>query len=97
MEKEKKSKGEKAIEKAVSTFMKFQAEADERYQKYEEERWKRETETEEKRRRDEREHEMRLFQMLGQMITPRERRVQDSYTTFTSPPNQPFNYDYEPY
>ena len=33
---------------------------------------KRETELEEKRRKDEREHEMRMIQLLGQMIAPRD-------------------------
>ena len=61
MEKEKKSKGEKAMEKAIASFMKYQRKADERFQKLEEERWLREAEVE--KRRDEREHEIRL---LGQ-------------------------------
>ena len=55
MEKEKKSKGEKAIEKAMALFMNFQSEAEERFLKSEEERQKREFDIEE-RRRDEREH-----------------------------------------
>ena len=47
---EKKSKAEKAIERAVISFMKYQSEMDEQFQKAEEERWKRETELEEKLR-----------------------------------------------
>ena len=95
VEKEK-SKGEKAMEKAVASFMKYQCEMEERFQKSEEERWKRENEMEENRRKEEREHELRLFQMLGQMIAPRE-RAQDSYPAFTPPHTQPFNYDYDTY
>ena len=93
---EKKSKGEKAMEKAITAFMKYQSEADERFQKAEEERWKRETEMEEKRRKDECEHGMRLFQMLGQMMGTG-KRGQDKYSTFTLPRTQAFNYDYDAY
>ena len=39
-------------------------EADERFQKQEEERWKRQVEMEEKRERESREHELRIVQML---------------------------------
>ena len=45
--------------------MKYQSEAEERFQKSEEQCWKRETEMEERRRRDERDHEMRLFPDVG--------------------------------
>lgn len=37
----KKSKGEKAMEKAITAFKKYQSEADERFQKAEEDCWKR--------------------------------------------------------
>ena len=37
---------------------------------WEEERWKKEADLDEKRRKEEREHEMRLFQMLAQMAKP---------------------------
>lgn len=40
------------MEKAVASFMKYQAEMDERFQKVEEERWKRETELEKQRMRE---------------------------------------------
>ena len=87
VEKVKKSKGEKAMDKAISEFMNYQREADERFLKSEEERQKREAETEEKRQKDEREHEMRMFQMLGQMMAQRD----SSYSTFT-PPHGNFSY-----
>ena len=62
----------------------------------EEQRWKRETVMEERRRRDERDHEMPLFQMLGQMISPRERAQDnyDEYSTFSTPHT---HYDYDTY
>jgi hypothetical protein len=63
---EKKSKSEKAMEKAIDSFVQYQREAEERFLKYEDERWKKEIEAEEKRRKDDREHELRILQMLGQ-------------------------------
>ena len=76
------------MDRVIGSFMTFQEEAEERFQKWEEERWKKEAEIEEKRQREERDHEIRLFQMLGQMIRPRE-----SYPN-TFPPSS-CNYDYE--
>ena len=77
------------MEKAIESFTKYQRDAEERFQKWEEERWRKETELGEKHRREDREHEMRLFQMLGQMMKPRE-----GYSTasFTPPP---YGFDYE--
>ena len=46
----------------------FQKEAEERFERREEEHWKRDTELEEKRRQEDREHKMRMMQMLGQMF-----------------------------
>ena len=46
--------------------MKYQVEADECFQKQEEERWSRQVELEEKRQRENREHELRMIQMLAQ-------------------------------
>jgi hypothetical protein len=83
MEKDKRSKGEKAMDRAIEGFVKYQSEADEKYRKWEEERWRKETELDEKRRKEEREHEMRLFQMLAQMTKP------NTY------PSQQYNFDYE--
>ena len=57
---------------------------------------KRETELEEKRRKDKREHEMRMIQLLGQMIAPRE-RAHGSYHTHHPSHPQAFNYDYDEY
>ena len=48
--------------------MVYQREADEQYQKYEEERWQKDIELEEKRRREDREHDVRIMQMLGSMF-----------------------------
>ena len=54
------------MESTMSAFMKFQAEAEERFEKREEERWKKEMEMEERRRKDDQKHEMQLMQMLLQ-------------------------------
>ena len=77
------------MEKAIESFVKYQSEADEKFNKLEEDRWKKEMELEEKRQREECEHEIRLFQMLGQMIKPTE-----SYPTTYSSPNYNFDYEY---
>ena len=58
LEKGKRSKGERAIDRAIERFVKFQNEADAKYQKWEEEHWKKQAELDEKRRREEREHEI---------------------------------------
>ena len=60
--------------------MKYQVEAKEKFMQNEEDRWKREVELEEKRRREDQEHEIRLFQMLGEMLQP--------------PTASPFDYEY---
>lgn len=62
----KKSKAEKAIEKATGSFLEFQKEVLQR----EEERWNKEIELEERRRQEDRDHEMRMFEMLQQMMQP---------------------------
>ena len=67
------------MEKAIEGFMKYQAEAEEKFMQNEEDHWKREVELEEKRREDQ-EHEIRLFQMLGEMLQP--------------PTASPFDYEY---
>jgi hypothetical protein len=51
MEKDKRNKGEKAMDRAIEGFVKYQSEADEKYRKWEEERWRKETELDEKRRK----------------------------------------------
>ena len=56
------------MEKAIEAFTQYQKEAEERFERREEEHWKRDTELEEKRRQEDREHEMRMMQMLGQMF-----------------------------
>ena len=62
--KQKKSKAEKTIEKAMDTFITYQRTADEQYRKYEEERWQKEMELEERRRQEDRNHEITMMQML---------------------------------
>ena len=65
---EKKSRAEKNIDRAIDAFIAYQSEAEERFQKQEEERWKKEMELEEKRRKEDREHELRMLQMMGQIF-----------------------------
>ncbi len=67
------------MEKAIDSFVKYHCEAEERFQRYEEKRWKKETGFEEKSRREDREHEMRMIQMLGQMFQ------RDSYHSHSHP------------
>lgn len=55
------------MDKAMETFIKYQRESEERFMKAEEERWKNEMAYEEKRRKEDREHEMRIMQILVQM------------------------------
>ena len=47
----KRPRAEKTMEKAWESFMEYQRDADEQYQKCEEERWQRDVELEEKRRK----------------------------------------------
>ena len=47
--------------------MKYQRESEERFFKWEEERLKKEYEMEKVRRKEERDHEVRVLQMIGQM------------------------------
>ena len=49
IEKDRRSKGEKMMEKAMESFNKYQNEAEEKFRKWEEERWNKETKLEEKR------------------------------------------------
>ena len=59
------------MERALDTFLTYQREAEERFQKQEEQRWKRETELEERRRKEDQEHEKALMGMLASMLQPR--------------------------
>lgn len=65
------------MERAIESFVKYQSEAEEKFRKWED-RWE-EMEMEEKRRREDREHEIRLFQMLGQMTKPWESHYTTNY------------------
>ena len=69
----------------MESFIRHQAEAEERYQTWEEDRWTKETELDDKRRKEDREHELRLFNLLGQMINPANKYP---------PPSYDYNYDY---
>ena len=81
---EKKSKAEKAIDIAMTSFLSYQEKAEEWFHEKEEERWTKESEQEERRRKEDRVHELRVLQMLGNIVRP------DN----TVPPYaQPFEYD----
>lgn len=69
------------MESMMNSFVKYQMEAEKR----EEERWKKEIELEEKRRRDDQQHELRVMQMLGQMLQHR---------SYDYPPPNSSSYDY---
>lgn len=64
--KEKNSKGEKVMEKAIDSYIK---EA-EKFLQHEEESRIREMELEERRQKEDQEHEIRLFQMIRQFLKP---------------------------
>ena len=83
---EKKSKVEKAMENTMGSFVKFQAEADEKFEKREEERWKKEMELEERHRKEAQQHDMNMMQMLGQMLQRR---------SYLPPTSSPYHLDYD--
>ena len=58
------------MEKTFDVFMKSQADAEKRFQMQEDERWK-EMEMEERQRRVDREYQLQMMQMLGQMLQSR--------------------------
>ena len=64
--KRRTSKAEKTMEKAIDVFLTHQEEMEEKFRAQEEERWKRETELEERKRREDREHEVRMLQIITQ-------------------------------
>ena len=70
-----KTKAEKAIEAAMNQFMDYQSKAEERFRKAEEDRWKKEVEHEDQRRKEDREHEVRMLRMLGDIM-------RQSYNTY---------------
>ena len=65
-----------------ASYTSDQSEAEERFIKAEDERWKREVELDEKRRKEDREHELRVLQIIGQSFTnynqyPHEQQYED--------------------
>ena len=71
------------MDKTLDAFVKYQVEAEERFQNREDERLKKETELDEKRRKEDQQHQMRMMQLIGQMMQRR------SYP----PSSYDFNYD----
>ena len=82
----KKGKAERVMDKAVDSFLKFQAVAEEKFYKHEQQQWEKEKELEEKRRREDREHEIFMMQLLGLMLQ------KDSH--HSRPDTQPFDDDF---
>lgn len=83
LKKEEKSKVEKAMEKTFDMlFMKSQADAEDRFPMREDEKWK-EMQMEERQRREDREHQLQMMQMLGQMLQSR-------------PYSSQYGFDYDP-
>ena len=75
------------MERQLETFLGYQREAEERFERREEERWERERKLDETRRKEEQAHQLNMLQMLGQMINqPRP----SQYFPLSS---QPFNPD----
>ncbi len=73
----------------METFLDYQREAEERFERREEERWERERKLEDVRRKEEQAHQLQMMQMLGQMIQqPRQ---------YYPPSSQPFNQDSNEY
>ena len=66
----KQTKGEKAMERTLNTFLKHQQEAKERWPKQEEERWKKECKKEDRQGKKNKEHDKELFRMLGELLRP---------------------------
>ena len=62
----RKTKAERALEGMVSQFREMQEEEAKKFKEWEEERWSKERETEERWRREDKEHEVRLMQMMMQ-------------------------------
>ena len=56
------------MENAIESLKTYQREAEEGYQKRNDECWKKEIELEEKRRREDQEHDMKMMTMLGRMF-----------------------------
>lgn len=70
------------MESTMSGFMKFQTEAEERFEKREEKRWKREMELEERHRKEYHQHEMQMMQMLLQ------------HRSYPPPSSSPYEFEY---
>ena len=74
------------MEKAFESFVKYQKEAEERFMQYQQELAKRETDLEDERRRQDKEHELRMLEMMGRMFGER-----NNYSQYDT--NYPIPYD----
>ena len=66
--KSKRTKVEAAIDSMTKAFAQSSKEADDKWMQFEEKRMKFEAENQRRREKDQRDHEMCMFQMLGQML-----------------------------
>lgn len=55
---------------AIESFLQYQIKAEENFRKWEEERFEKEQEIEETKRIQDQDHEIKLSQMLGEMLKP---------------------------
>lgn len=78
------------MEKATESFLQYQQAAEERFMKWEEERWKKEMEVEERQRKEDRDHEMRMFEVLGRLMQLSHSQY-CYYDNGPSPSSDPYN------
>lgn len=83
----KKTGIERALSSFTDAFLQHQFEMEERMMQNEEKRRKEEMKQMEKVRKDEREHEMRLFQLLGQLMSPPPPAVHPATYSYMPPPH----------
>ena len=79
------------MDKTIGAFFQFQAEAQERFEKQEEERVKREMELEERHRREDKEHQERMIMLIGQMLKGQDHCYSSHSTQLDS---TPLNFEY---
>ena len=83
------------IGEIMTSFMRIQKEAEERFEEREEERWRRETELEEHRRREDREHELQVLQLLMQQRPQSQPQPQQHYP-HTLHPYSMYSFGFQP-
>lgn len=77
------------MEKATESFLQYQQAAEECFMKWEEERWKK-MEVEDRQRKEDRDHEMRMFEVLGRLMQLSHSQCR-YYDNGPSPSSDPYN------